>query len=98
MRIAITSWRKKQRRRLSRLRRAEFRTVGSRSPLDMATAEVLRTKAAQKKGTLEQKPHARSLSVVGLMTCVDSCWMENCMSGLRGAMQMSCPTAVRQLE
>ena len=41
---------------------------------------------------------ARLLSVVGLRTCVDSCWMVNCMSGLQGAMKMSFPTAARKLD
>ena len=35
---------------------------------------------------------ARLLSVVGLRTCVGSCWKANCMSGLQGAIKMSFPT------
>ena len=34
----------------------------------------------------------------GLRTCVESCCMATCMSGLQGAMKRSFPTAVRKLE
>ena len=61
MRTVISSWRKKHRKRLSRLRRADPTSTLARSPLDMATAKVLRTQTPQKGHNLASAgPRCRS--------------------------------------
>ena len=64
----ISSWRKKHRRRLSRLRRAEPVATLSRSPLDMATAKVLRTSGDERQQTV---PQLASLAI----ECCKEVWL-----------------------
>ena len=49
IRTVISSWRRKHRGRLSRLRRAAPPATGARLPLDMATTRVLRTRRRNRR-------------------------------------------------